>query len=154
MSSTGVGGKAISISSCESKYYFYDSGQVTADDGIKLENIVACALQKELHLLEDTLGRRASLHYLRDKEGREIDFLVLIDDQPIVMVEVKWADSTLSRHFTGFAKCLPGTPGIQVVGRLEREKSFESGFSIVNAAPWLAGLRLENRGSGGTAATQ
>jgi uncharacterized protein len=126
----------------EPKYYFYDSGQVTADDGIKLENIVACALQKELHLLEDTLGRRTSLHYLRDKEGREIDFLVVIDDQPILMIEVKWADSTLNRHFAGFSKYLPGVPGIQVVGRLEREKSFESGFSIVSAAPWLAGLQL------------
>ena len=124
----------------EPKYYFYDSGQVTADDGIKLENIVACALQKELHFLEDTLGRRTSLHYLRDKEGREIDFFVVVDDRPILMIEVKWADSTLSRHFVGFAKYLPGTPGIQVVGRLEREKSFESGFSIVSAASWLAGL--------------
>lgn len=130
----------------EPKYYFYDSGQVTADDGIKLENIVACALQKELHFLEDTLGRRTSLHYMRDKEGREIDFLVVIDDQPVLMIEVKWADSALSRHFARFAKYLPETPGIQVVGRLEREKSFESGFSIVSAASWLAGLQLWKNG--------
>jgi len=31
------------------KFYFYDTGQVIDDSGIKLENIVACALQKEIH---------------------------------------------------------------------------------------------------------
>lgn len=127
----------------EPKYYFYDSGQVAGDNGIKLENIVACALNKELHYLEDTLGRRTTLHYLRDKEGREIDFLVVSDDRPILMIEVKWADNTLSRHFAGFSKYLSDMPGIQVVGQLDREKSFESGFSIMGASSWLAGLDLE-----------
>ena len=126
----------------EPKYYFYDSGQVSGDEGIRLENIVACALHKELHYLEDTLGRRTALHYLRDKQGREIDFLVVIDDRPVVMIAVKWAENVLSRHFAGFAKYLPGTPGIQAVGRLEREKSFESGVRIVAAASWLAALDL------------
>ena len=116
---------------------------MSGDSGIRLENIVACAIQKELHYMEDTLGRRTSLCYLRDKEGREIDFLVVIDDRPTLMIEVKWADDALSRHFAGFSKYLPGTPGIQVVGQLEREKSFESGVRIIGAASWLAGLDLE-----------
>jgi predicted AAA+ superfamily ATPase len=38
----------------EPKYYFYDTGQVSGDEGSKLETLVACALLKELHFLEDT----------------------------------------------------------------------------------------------------
>ena len=63
-----------------------------------LENLVAGALLKELRFLEDVLGRSCRLHYLRDKEGREVDFLVTIDERPALMVEVKWAQGTLSRR--------------------------------------------------------
>jgi len=128
----------------EPKYYFYDTGQVSGDEGSKFENLVACALRKELHLLEDTLGRSCLLHYLRDKEGREIDFLVVIDDRPMLMVEVKWSDNALSRKFATFSKYLPGTPAVQLVARLDREKSYDSGARIVKAAPWLAALDLES----------
>jgi predicted AAA+ superfamily ATPase len=126
----------------EPKYYFYDTGQVSGDAGAKLENMVAGALLKELHFLEDTLGRRCMLHYLRDKEGREIDFLIMIDNRPVLMIEVKWSEERLSRNFSIFSKYLPHTPGIQLAGKLEREKSFGSGLRIVRAAPWLADLDL------------
>ena len=128
----------------EPKYYFYDTGQVSGDEGSKLENLVACALLKELHFLEDTLGKSCVLHYLRDKEGREIDFLVVIDGRPALMIEVKWADDSLSRNFAVFFRYLPDTPGIQLVGKLDRGKSFESGAGIVKAASWLAELDLES----------
>jgi predicted AAA+ superfamily ATPase len=127
----------------EPKYYFYDTPQVYGNEGGKLENIVACALLKELDFLEDTLGRSCSLCYLRDKDGREIDFLVVIDHRPVIMIEVKWAENNLSRNFAIFSKYLGYPPGIQLVGRLEREKSFESGDQILNAAYWLTELDLE-----------
>ena len=31
------------------KYYFYDTGQIDGDAGTKMENLVACALLKEIH---------------------------------------------------------------------------------------------------------
>jgi uncharacterized protein len=124
----------------EPKYYFYDTGQVSGDAGKKLENVVACALLKELHFLEDTLGRSCTLNYLRDKEGREIDFLIMIDNRPVLMIEVKWAEESLSRNFAVFSKYLPHTPGVQLVGKIEREKSFESGVRIMDAARWLTDL--------------
>jgi hypothetical protein len=49
----------------------------------------------------------------------------------------------LSRNFAIFSKYLDYPPGIQLVGRLEREKSFESGDRILNAAYWLTELDLE-----------
>jgi hypothetical protein len=126
----------------EPKYYFYDTGQVSGEAGAKLENMVAGALLKELHFLEDTMGRSCMLHYLRDKEGREIDFLVMIDKRPVLMIEVKWSEDSLSRNFSVFSKYLPRTPGVQLVGKLDREKSYDSGTRILKAAPWLAGMDL------------
>jgi len=68
--------------------------------------------------VEDVLGRSCALHYLRDKEGREVDFLVTIGEQPVLMVEVKWAEGSLSRSLPVFSRYLPGVPGVQLVGEL------------------------------------
>jgi len=57
------------------KYYFYDTGQVIGDSGIKLENLTACALLKEIHYIEDCYGEQAQIYYLKTKDNREIDFL-------------------------------------------------------------------------------
>lgn len=38
------------------KYYFYDNGQVPNEPGLKLENLVACALLKEIHFRQDCLA--------------------------------------------------------------------------------------------------
>ena len=126
----------------EPKFYFYDTAGIYGDSGIKLENIVAAALLKELHFLEDTLGYNARLHYLRNKDGREIDFLIVIENTPIIMLEVKWADDTLSKNFRYFSKLLPQVHKIQLVKELAREKSYNSGVKVVSAGKWLNRLDL------------
>jgi predicted AAA+ superfamily ATPase len=107
----------------EPKYYFYDTGAVEGDLGTRLENVVALALWRELHWLEDTTGRRVSLHYLRDKEKREVDFLALIDNKPSLMVEVKAGDDSFSKSLLRFRGFLKGAEAIQVVHNLKRRKS-------------------------------
>lgn len=107
----------------EPKYYFYDTGAVEGDLGTRLENVVALALWRELHWLEDTTGRRVSLHYLRDKEKREVDFLALIDNKPSLMVEVKAGDDSFSKSLLRFHGFLEGAEAIQVVYNLKRRKS-------------------------------
>ena len=57
-----------------------------------MENVVALALLRELHFVEDTTGSKVALHYLRDKDKNEVDFLTLIDNKPSLMVEVKVSD--------------------------------------------------------------
>lgn len=126
----------------EPKYYFYDTAQVFGDDGVRLENAVAGALLKELHRIEDVLGYRTALHYLRDRSGREIDFLVTVEQEPVIMVEVKWADTALTPRFDTFLKYMPGVPGVQVVGVPTRERHYDNGVRIVAAAGWLAALDL------------
>jgi hypothetical protein len=42
---------------------FYDTGQVVGDPGAKLENLVACALLKEIHYRADCYGEEMYLKY-------------------------------------------------------------------------------------------
>ena len=66
----------------EPKYYFYDHVQVENNDAARLENLVGNALLKELAFIQDTMGNKTSLHFVRTKDGRELDFLVCIENKP------------------------------------------------------------------------
>ncbi|PXF57260.1 MAG: ATPase [Deltaproteobacteria bacterium] len=124
------------------KFYFYDTGQVLGNEGARLENLVAGALLKEIHFLEDCLGERCELYFLRTKDGREIDFFVTRDDSPLLMLEVKWSDSKPSRNFQAFSKFFPNTRKIQLVKGLDREKTYPDGAEIRSAHNWLADFSL------------
>ncbi|MCK6556384.1 ATP-binding protein [Candidatus Binatia bacterium] len=127
----------------EPKFYFYDNGQVHGDDGARLENLVACALLREIEWMEDIGGRKATLHFLRTKDGREIDFLVVIDGWPALMVEAKWKEDAPSPHFASFSRFLGSRPQqVQVVATLTRRKQTASGVRIEPAAQWLESLEL------------
>ncbi len=106
----------------EAKYYFYDTGGVEGDAGTRLENIVALALLRELHLLEDTQGSKGELHYLRDKDKNEVDFLTVIDGKPTLLVEVKTGDDNFAKSLYRFHSYLPGTRAVQVVYDLRQAK--------------------------------
>ena len=124
------------------KYYFYDTGQVLGDSGIKLENLTACALLKEIHYLEDCYGEQLQLYYLKKKDGREIDFFIIRDEAPLLMIEVKWSDSRPSRNFSIFSKYFSGVKKVQLVKKLDREKTYPDGTEIRSAHNWLADLSL------------
>lgn len=124
------------------KYYFFDTGQVIGDWGTKLENLTAAALIKEIHYLEDCYGEESGLYYLRTKEGREIDFMITRNQTPSLLVEVKGSDGRPSRNFHLFDKFFPGTKKVQIVGELEREKTYPDGVAVRAAQNWLADLTL------------
>lgn len=124
------------------KYYFYDTGQVLGDSGVKLENVVACALLKEVHRLADCLGEIRHLHYIRTKERHEIDFLLTGDESRQILLEVKWADDKPSKNFGRFFNYFPGAQKIQLVKELPREKTYPDGLVIRKAHSWLAEVAL------------
>ena len=72
----------------EQKLYFWDWSRV-ADPGARFENMVAGHLLKYCHFVEDTEGYAMELRFLRDTDGREIDFVVLRDGRPEFAVECK-----------------------------------------------------------------
>jgi hypothetical protein len=78
---------------------------------------------RELHLIEDTTGSRVGLHFLRDKEKREVDFLVVIDNKPVMMIEVKKSNDTFSTSLFRFHGFLKSAFPVQVVYNLKHKKS-------------------------------
>ena len=122
------------------KYYFYDIGFVR-EKGAKLENLVAFSLLKENHFQEDCYGKKRGLFYLRDKEKREIDFLVTESEKPTSMIEVKWSEKEVSPHFDIFSKKLPkNIQKIQVVKELKKEFSLPNQCQVKKASHWLLQL--------------
>lgn len=126
----------------EPKFYFYDHNYIDDDPGAKLENMVANALLKELHFLQDTQGTKGALHYLRTKDGKEIDFLVCIEGKPTHMIEVKTNDDSPAKSFHHFAKYLPSTKQLQLVKNISREKTYPTGLEIRKLITWLSTIHL------------
>ena len=123
------------------KFYFYDNAMVQGDSGVRLENLVACALLKEMHRVQDVEGEDLGLQYVRDKDGREIDFLVTRDRQPWRMIEVKWKDAAPSANFKRFLAA-ETLHRLQVVGELAQSKSFPNGLRVEPAKEFLARVRF------------
>lgn len=124
------------------KYYFYDTGQAPDERGIKLENLVAGALLKEMHFREDCLGEKWDVYYLKNKDGREIDFFLTKEERPALMIEVKWSDAERSPNFSLFEKYLAGAKKVQIVKELKKEKTYPDGLEIRTAKNWLSEMRF------------
>ncbi|MBU2645866.1 ATP-binding protein [bacterium] len=122
------------------KFYFYDTGQVIGDDGVKLENLVACSLLKEIHFRSDCYGDNKQLYYIRNKEGREIDFCVASNEIPEYLIEVKWNNADPSPNFRPYQNIFRQAKTIQLVRDLQREKTYPGGIEIRKACQWLANL--------------
>lgn len=122
------------------KYYFYDFPRVT-DEGAKLENLVALALYKEISLRNDLLGEDYTLHFLRNKQKQEIDFLICLNKKPLLMIEVKTSDETPSKNFSYFLpqlkKLNPNLESVQLVLNLKKEFSTKDGIKVKRLINWL-----------------
>ena len=122
----------------EPKIYFFDTGMVEGDKGLRFENMVAVSLLKHAYGVEDYLGKPCSLNYLRTKEGLEVDFCLVKSDKPDLMIEAKRSDSMPGRSILYFNKRY-GIPGLQAVLHLKKER-MEKSIEIRNAADYLKSL--------------
>ncbi len=113
------------------KIYFFDNGDIIGNDGARFENLVATSLIKRLHFKEDYEGYRYELRYIRDKEGREVDFIILRDNIPEELIEVKYGDDSLSRPLLYYTKRLQPVKSTQIVANLTREYS-KNDIQIMN----------------------
>lgn len=124
----------------EPKIYFFDNGLVVGDEGIKFENFMAISLLKHVLAKVDYLGERAELKYLRTKEGKEVDFVLVKDDKIVELIEAKQAESGLDKNLEFFSKKY-NLKGTQAVKELKREKSIGE-IDIVAAENYLKKLFL------------
>lgn len=86
----------------EKKLYMWD-WSLCEDTAARFENIVASNLLKYCHRQEDWEGDRMELTFVRDSQKREIDFVVLRNKKPLLAVECKSGEQSLSRNIAYFA---------------------------------------------------
>lgn len=98
----------------ESKVFLWDYGAVR-DPAARFENLVASHLLKACHHWTDTGEGLFELFYLRNKEKREIDFLVVRDGKPWLPVEAKTSEREPSPNWARFMPFLPCKRGLQIV---------------------------------------
>jgi predicted AAA+ superfamily ATPase len=72
------------------------------DPGNKAETFVACHLLKAVDGWNDMGLGTYELGYLRSKEKREVDFVLVRDGKPWFLVEVKHGDDSLSPNLKYF----------------------------------------------------
>ena len=126
----------------EGKFYLWDASEVP-EDGTRLENLVACHLLKACDLWTDCGEGDFDLHYLRDKQKNEIDFLITRDKRPWLPVEVKLTDREPSSSWRRLLPCLPCREAVQVCRHMDGRKNYPIGdrrLTIMSVPALLACL--------------
>jgi len=122
----------------EGKIYLYDWTEIP-NQGAKFENLVAAHLLKACHFWTDTGEGKFDLHYIRNKDKQEIDFLIVKDTKPWLCLEAKISDVQIdvktTVKFLNQLKC----PFVQIVlddsvWKLEKISSDESPKMMVASA--------------------
>ncbi|MBI5482535.1 MAG: ATP-binding protein [Deltaproteobacteria bacterium] len=122
----------------EPKLYLWDWSEV-ADPGARFENLVASHLLKWCHFTQDWGLTPLELHYVRDKEKREVDFLLTRDRRPWLLVEAKVSQLQPNPALRYFGEKLRVAARIQVV-RDCLGPGRAGDVQIIDAATFLAAL--------------
>ncbi|MBA2368865.1 MAG: ATP-binding protein [Candidatus Protochlamydia sp.] len=122
----------------EPKIYFFDTGLVSGDEGVRFENLIASCLLKHVFGKIDYEGEMYSLNYLQTKERKEVDFAIIKDYQIERIIEVKLSDPNPSKGLCYFHNKY-NLPAIQIVKNLKREKK-EGGIEVQDAKNFLKTL--------------
>lgn len=123
----------------EPKLYLWDYS-VIDDIWSKNENLIANHLLKWMHFLQDVYGYDIQLKYIKDKEKREVDFVIVVDNKIKYLIEVKTNDKTLSKHLVYYKNKLWIDHCFQVVfwnKNIDIEKSW---IRVISASKFLTGL--------------
>lgn len=124
------------------KVYFYDNGEVEGDIGSKFENLVATHLLKKIQFLEDATGERYELNYIRDRNGPEVDFLIVKNRKPLLLIEAKVSDDVRSKSLYYFMEKLKIEKAVQLVLNPIKANT-KDGILVISASEWLS-QKLEN----------
>ena len=82
------------------------------------------------------------LHFIRTKEGHEVDFLLSEGNRPVLLIEAKCGDDTPAPNLKRFQAAL-GVPAIQLLEQGEGFRRIDNAghpLLVVPAAWWLPGL--------------
>ena len=125
----------------ERKTYLYDAARID-DAGSRFENLVALELARATSAWTAWGLGEFTLHFVRTKDGAEVDFLVARDRQPLLLVEAKLSDTAPAKALLAIQRQLK-VPAVQLVHNLATyaiHRNEDQQVLVAPAAAWLAGL--------------
>lgn len=124
----------------EPKFYLFDTIPITKP-GTLVENLCALHLLKACHFWTDCAYGDFSLNYVRDKERREVDFLLTKDKKPWMLIECKSNSKTISPHLIHFSKILKTPYNIQLTSTPNYDREYpEHNVRVMSYEKFFSGL--------------
>jgi len=123
----------------EQKHYHFDWSLVPAE-APRFENLVASHLLKWVHAKQDTEGADIELRYVRDIEGREVDFVICEGKSPRLAVECKWNDADVDPSLRYLKARFPDMEAWQVSAVGKKDFLTRDGIRVAPALKLLSTL--------------
>lgn len=123
----------------EKKLYLFDYAGIDSP-AAKFENMVALELFRAVSNWNDLGLGNFSLHYLRNRDREEVDFLISNNNNPLLLIETKLSDDYASKSLIKFQKLL-NIPAVQLVNRNDICKLVSNNnleIMIISANHWLS----------------
>ena len=124
------------------KLYLYDILSIPASaHSARLENLTALHLLKACHYWTDAAYGDFDLRFVRDKEQREVDFLVTRDGKPWCLIECKSNDTQPSPALLRFRDQLAVPRAFQLVRKQGYDREYPQLMTrVIDHERFLAGL--------------
>lgn len=119
----------------EAKLFFFD-WSILPDPGKRFENLLALSLLRMATRFTETGLGGFEVMYIRDKEKREVDFVLIKDNQPLALFEAKDGDSEISSSGKYFSQRL-GIPFYQVTHRFSKIEEYPGNSFKIPASNFL-----------------
>ncbi|RLD10632.1 ATP-binding protein [candidate division KSB1 bacterium] len=120
------------------KLYLTDWSEVERPEA-RFENLLAVHFMKFVSFLRENQGYDANVHFLRTSDGKEVDFLISVNNKPWFCVEVKLSDTQPAPALSYFRQRLQIPFCYQVV-RTSGVDSIRDDIRILSADRFLAAL--------------
>jgi len=125
----------------ERKIYLLDSPKIE-EPSARFENMVALELWRAVTSWNDMGYGSFSLHFIKNKEQQEVDFLIAKERKPFLLVEAKLSDMEASPALKKFQRAL-NIPAIQLIEESDGYRVFSNEGQSILVAPayqWLSQL--------------
>jgi len=121
----------------EPKLYFWD-WSLPQSEAARFENMVAVFLMRAVHAWNELGIGQFALHYVRTRDGIEVDFLITNKQEPVWLVEAKSSDDAVSPHLLRVKEWLKVREACQVTATLGQMKAHrETGVWVLGIDRFL-----------------
>lgn len=123
----------------EAKVYLFDWAEIE-NDSIRFENLAALHLFKAVQVWQAQGNRAISLNFIRNKEKREVDFILSERGKPFCLIECKTSGEELAPNLVYFQEKLKVPVAVQLLhesGVCQKRRAKGMTQWIISADRWL-----------------